>query len=181
MDQSKEDALNVELARLPGLSHAQLKARWLELYGKPLKGARRKLLMLGIAYRLQEEVYGGLPENVLQQLRQLHTAFARNPDHQPMPRLKPGTCLVREWRGVLHEVTVLERGFSHGGQTYETLSEVARTITGTRWSGPLFFGLRKPAVKGSKARGRRGRRVTQEPKANLQPQELQAGEGTRHG
>lgn len=181
MSQSKEDALNAELARLPGLSHAQLKARWLELYGKPLKGARRKLLMLGIAYRLQEEVYGGLPEDVLQQLRQLHTAFARNPDHQPMPRLKAGTCLVREWRGVLHEVTVLEKGFSHGGQTYETLSEVARTITGTRWSGPLFFGLRKPAANGPKVRSRQGRRTAQQPKAALQPQGQEVGEGARHG
>ena len=54
MQPSREDALNAELARLPGLSHAQLKARWLELYGKPLKGARRKLLILGISYRLQE-------------------------------------------------------------------------------------------------------------------------------
>ncbi len=181
MDQSKEDALNAELARLPGLSHAQLKARWLELYGKPLKGARRKLLKLGIAYRLQEEVYGGLSEDVLRQLRQLRAAFARDPDHQPMPRLKPGTCLVREWRGVLHEVTVLEKGFSHGGQTYETLSEVARTITGTRWSGPLFFGLRKPAAKGSKAHSRQRRRAARQPKITPQSQVHEVREEPRYG
>ncbi|MGD9724780.1 MAG: DUF2924 domain-containing protein [Alphaproteobacteria bacterium] len=162
MQQSREDALNAELARLPDLSHAELKARWLELYGKPLKGVRRDLLIRGIAYRLQEQVYGGLPDAIRRRIRLLRDAFARNPEYRPAdkPSLKPGTRLIREWRGEIHEVSVLEAGFSYREKAFDNLSEIARTITGTRWSGPLFFGIKKLRPKAAVTKGERLQRLT---------------------
>jgi hypothetical protein len=118
-------------------------------------------LIRGIAYRLQEQVYGGLPDAIRRRLRQLRDAFARDPNYQPArkPDLKPGTRLIREWRGEIHEVSVLEVGFSYRGKSFDNLSEIARTITGTRWSGPLFFGIKKlgPKLSGAKVKGRRRR------------------------
>lgn len=154
----KQD-LPAELARLDTLALPELKTKWAELYGKPLKGARRQFLIRGIAYRLQERVYGGLSAKTRRRLKQLAKQFARNPDHRPAiaPDLKPGCRLLREWRGVMHEVVVLDQGFRYRDQTYRTLSEIARLITGTRWSGPVFFGLRKPATSAqAKARNDAG-------------------------
>jgi hypothetical protein len=70
----------------------------------------------------------------------------------PARRLDPGAVLIREWGGIKHQVTVLERGFSYSGKCYHSLSEVARVITSSRWSGPLFFGLkpRKPRATGGR-------------------------------
>jgi Protein of unknown function (DUF2924) len=67
----------------------------------------------------------------------------KKPADGPAIRPKAGTRIVREWQGRLHEVSVLENGFEYGGRTYRSLSEIAREITGTRWSGPAFFGMRK--------------------------------------
>ena len=68
--------------------------------------------------------------------------------------LKPGTVLTREWRGTLHKVHVLDPGFAHQGRTYRSLSEIARVITGTRWSGPRFFGVAAQGAEKSSARER---------------------------
>jgi len=144
----KKEDLPAELARLQTLTLPELKTKWVEFYGKPLKGARRDFLIRGIAYRLQELIYGGLSAKTRRRLKQLAKQFARDPDHRPTvaPALKPGCRLLREWHGVMYEVVVLEQGFRHRDQTFRTLSEVARLITGTRWSGPVFFGLKKAAV-----------------------------------
>lgn len=160
----KKGDLPAELARLQNLSLLQLKAKWVELYGKPLKGARRDFLIRGTAYRLQELVYGGLSAKTRRRLQQLAKQFARNPDHRPSvaPDLKPGCRLLREWRGVMHEVVVLEKGFRCRDQTYRSLSEVARLITGTRWSGPLFFGLKKLPPSERSRQAKAGRDVTRQ-------------------
>ena len=74
------------------------------------------------------------------------TRFARDPAFAPVtvPSLKPGTRLIREWKGDMHEVEVRETGFLWQGERYASLSRIARLITGTRWSGPVFFGLKTP-------------------------------------
>ena len=111
----------------------------------------RDVLLRLLAWRLQEEACGGLEPKVLQTLRRLGQAFARDPDHTPTPTLglKPGVELVRDWNGTRHVVRVDADGFSYDGRPLASLSEVARAITGTRWSGPRFFGL--------KANGKAGR------------------------
>lgn len=99
-----------------------------------------------LAWRVQEKYLGGLSQEVLQQLERLGNALDRNPGrNNPALKLRPGVMLVREWKGAKHCVRVLPNGFEYLGKTYDSLSVIARTIAGTRWSGPLFFGLKKPS------------------------------------
>jgi hypothetical protein len=95
------------------------------------------------AWRLQADAYGDLDPATATALKRARTAISRG--KAPMPSassaLRSGSVLVREWRGVTHRVLVRDKGFEHEGKEYRTLSEVARAITGTRWSGPRFFGL----------------------------------------
>jgi hypothetical protein len=105
------------------------------------------LLRRRLASELQARVRGDLPADIRRRLRRLHSAFKTNPAYTPLPGrgVKPGTILTRIWHGVTHQVQVTDRGFEHRGERYTSLSEVARRITGTRWSGPLFFDLKRPA------------------------------------
>jgi hypothetical protein len=130
-----------QLRALPQLSTGALKALWIKLYGQPPPfRVRRELIVPMLAYRLQEQAEGGLSAVVRKRLRVLARA-----DRTRLPRasvpLKPGTRLVREWQGHTHVVSVLENAVEYRGMRYRSLSEVARVITGTRWSGPAFFGL----------------------------------------
>jgi hypothetical protein len=125
-----------------------LKERWRTLYGtEPPPRISEDLLRRAIAYRLQERSLGGLKPSTRRLLRRV--AEEARPRHStsatPAPRLRPGAVLIREWRGTSHQVTVLEDGVLFRGKRHRSLSEVAREITGNRWSGPLFFGLRAPA------------------------------------
>lgn len=134
-----------KLAELQGLDTASLRALWEEAYGRPPpKSLRRDLLVRALAYHVQEQAYGRLSKAARKQLTRL--ALGRSSGSAPpkpaQPRLKPGTRLLREWGGVVHQVTVLEDGFEHRGNRYTSLSQIARKITGARWSGPRFFGLR---------------------------------------
>ena len=99
-----------------------------------------------IAYELQVRAYGGLKPETRQRLRKLYDAFKADPNYTPQPNygLKPGTVLTREWRGVMHKVGVLAEGFEYQGRQYDSLSEIASLITGSKWSGPVFFGFRRP-------------------------------------
>jgi hypothetical protein len=115
------------------------------LYGvEPPARMRRPLLIRAIAYRLQDRALGGLRPATRRLLASVaDDATARRPmDVARDSKVKPGTTLVREWHGVHYRLTVLEDGVQFGGQRYRSLSEVARKITGSRWSGPLFFGLK---------------------------------------
>jgi len=137
--------LDERLARLKNLPLEKLRAEWRSLLGTAPPACRsREVLRQLLAWRIQEKTLGGLSPASRRRLRQLASAFGRNPDHavpaSPLP--KPGTILVREWKGVLHRVHVLQEGFEHEDERFASLSEVARRITGTRWSGPLFFGLK---------------------------------------
>ena len=145
-------SLSYRLTELEGLSAAELRSRLQEAFSRrPPKHMSRDLLLRAQAYHLQEQAEGGLSKAALKRLAYL----ARSGTDQPPPlaglRLKPGTCLVREWRGEVHHVTVLDDGFDYRGVRYGSLSQIARIVTGTRWSGPLFFGLRKRAARGEEA------------------------------
>ncbi len=100
-----------------------------------------------LAYKLQEQAYGGLKPEVKRRLRELAAGLHRDSKktaaqrRDPL-RIKPGTRLIRQWEGQTHHVTVGEAGFEYNGERYKSLSAIARLITGTRWSGPLFFGLK---------------------------------------
>jgi len=132
---------------LPGLGKAQLRALWTENFSKEPPSTLRKQLMVPLlAYRLQEREYGGLSHTARRRLRQI----AASSRMDKPPRLdgdtgpQTGTKLIRSWHGEVHEVIATGSGYEYRGQTYSSLSKIARNITGTRWSGPLFFGVRKP-------------------------------------
>ena len=140
-----EDVAN-ELAAIPDLSRAVLVEQWTTAYGRPPpKGLSRRLLEYAAAYNLQSKSFGGLTPAVR---RKLHRSAKPGEDEASrVPRAvgskgpPPGSRLVREWHGRTFTVDVLETGFLCDGQHYGSLSEVARAITGARWSGPRFFGL----------------------------------------
>ncbi|MDO8433860.1 MAG: DUF2924 domain-containing protein [Candidatus Binatus sp.] len=141
----RTEALAAEIANLAALRREQLQARWRELYRtEPPKKISRDLMIRAIAYRLQENAYGGLKPATRRVLAKVaEDAAARRPIRiAPERTLKPGTVLLRDWHGVQHQVTVLESAIMFQKKQYKSLSEVARKITGTRWSGPLFFGLK---------------------------------------
>jgi hypothetical protein len=107
-----------------------------------------------LAYYLQAQEFGGLSEASVRRLRKLAATFEANPNAvvSNRPPIKPGTRLVREWKEQVHVVEVETKGYAYRGSRYENLSEIARLITGTRWSGPLFFGLRtKPSTESQEA------------------------------
>jgi Protein of unknown function (DUF2924) len=138
------------LALLSGMNKTQLIDFWNELFKvPPPHQLRRNLLIRFAAYRMQEKIHGGLSPATRKRLREFARKFAANPDAElsEAPRIKPGIHLVRDWRGRSHSVIVLENGYEYAGKRYSSLSQVARLITGTRWSGPLFFGLRGDHAK----------------------------------
>ena len=138
--------LSRNLAGLADLDTASLRCEWRRLYrSHPPVHIRRDLLTLAIAWKLQERVYGGLTAAQKHKLAGLAEELRTNGDLSGSPsiRVKPGMRLVREWRGETHSVLVLEDGFEWNGERHPSLSAIAREITGTLWSGPRFFGLRR--------------------------------------
>jgi hypothetical protein len=142
--------LIAKLKDLEYLGLADLRRTWQQYYEMaPPASMSKQLLRLAIGYKMQEEVSGGLSRRVLLQLSSLALApadkrLAKGSRHRPAP--KPGTKLVREWQGKVHEVLALEGGqFACGGKTYPSLTVIARQITGTHQSGPRFFGLKPNA------------------------------------
>lgn len=128
-----------EIAGLCGLSRADLVERWAGLHGSPpLKTMTEGLLARGIAYEMQARQIGGLTRSE----RKALGALARGRSNPSPGLLKAGTRIYRSWRGITQEILVLDSGYSWRGKSYTSLSEVARAITGTRWSGPRFFGLK---------------------------------------
>jgi hypothetical protein len=133
------------LARLPELDLGELRQQWRALYkSEASPHLSRELLVRAVAYRMQEIAVGGLRPGQQRQLRQFARQLKENREEpiRARPELKPGTRLVREWQGRTYEVLVLDGAFSWQGTSYRSLSAVARKITGTPWSGPLFFGLK---------------------------------------
>jgi hypothetical protein len=147
------DKVANRLDSLAKMSTAEMGDLWLELFGgSPPVKVRRELRIRILAYKIQEQAFGGLSTRTRRRLKQIAISLENgnsklNIDQGP---IKPGTRLIREWRGKTHTVSVTETGFEFQGSQYRSLSEIARLITGTRWSGPLFFGLRPglPKVQG---------------------------------
>jgi hypothetical protein len=145
-DASCKNAAVAKLRALADLDAVGLRAQWRRLYrSHPPLHIRRELLVLSIAWKLQERVLGGLTAADKRKLAGIADELGKNGDlsQSPAVRLKPGVRLVREWQGQTHTVTVMEDGFEWQGARRSSLSAIAREITGTHWSGPRFFGLQR--------------------------------------
>jgi hypothetical protein len=150
------------LSRLPQFSLGELRQQWRVLYKADASPhLSRELLLRAVGYRMQEVALGSVRPERQRQLRQFAQQLNESQEVRirPRPELKPGTRLVREWQGRTYEVVVLDGGLSWQGMSYRSLSALARKITGTAWSGPLFFGLkpnRTAALKPSQGPGSAG-------------------------
>ncbi len=142
--------VEAELDRLPKMPIVALRSRYRELFRtEPPEAFGPDLLRRTIAHRIQEQSYGGLSREHQRLLNQLMKAAQAKPNGRlELPqRIKPGSELVRTWNRRTYRVTVLKDGFAHDGRTYNSLSEIALAITGTKWNGPRFFGLRRAAAE----------------------------------
>ena len=140
------DPIAKRLADLPKLSKTALREVWRQLLNAtPPPQQRRHLMIRILAYRLQEQAFGSLTTANRGRLRQLGRALETNSNStfSSVPTFKPGTRLVRQWGDQVHLVDVETSGYEYQGARYRSLSEIARLITGTRWSGPLFFGVKR--------------------------------------
>ena len=140
-----DSSISQRLASLPSLSKPALCELWRQLFKRePPPEIRKDLMLRIVAHRLQEQAFGGLSDVNCRRLRQLASTFEADPDAvlSSRPPIKAGTRLVRQWKEQVHVVEVETEGYEYRGARYENLSEIARLITGTRWSGPLFFGLK---------------------------------------
>jgi hypothetical protein len=143
-----DPTVEAELDRLPRTPIADLRKRYRELFRtEPPKAFGPDLLRRSIAHQIQEKAHGGLPGPTRRLLDQLVKAALAKPNGRlELPRrIKLGSELVRTWKGRTHRVTVTADGFAYEGDKYASLSEIATEITGTRWNGPRFFGLRTKA------------------------------------
>jgi hypothetical protein len=142
------NALEQQLAELPGLSPAQLRSKWRECWREPAPDIGPDLLRRGIAWKLQSRVRGDLPSYIKRELERAADRLRRGEEliSTGRPSLKPGTRLVRQWQGRVHRVLVLDEGYEYDARRFSSLTQIATAITGTHWSGPTFFGLKKRKV-----------------------------------
>ena len=136
----------IDVKTLQQYSIAELKSRWLLVFGNTSSAyASRDFLIQNLVYHAQVRQHGGLSRKTQRRLQQLYKSFKKDPDFRPPASksvLKAGTRLVRKWQGKVHSITVLANTFEYLDKEYKSLSAIARLITGTRWSGPVFFGLK---------------------------------------
>ncbi len=134
-----------QIADLHGKPQGELKLLWQEYFGAEPPAYRKGFLVRGLAQRIQELTFGGLPAS--QQTR-LDALIEDKPSRRKTPEsttsLLPGTKLVRDWQGVAHHVTVTQDGFEYRGRRFKSLSAIANLIAGTRWNGWTFFGVTNP-------------------------------------
>lgn len=145
MSAKHDDALAAEIAQLDGLGLEALRNLWRQRLGRPQHFASTEMTRLWLAWELQAKARGGFDPATRRRLKQLSNPSTSDapPTSPASGALKPGTVLTREWGGTIHRVMVLEEGFAWAGQNYRSLSEIATRISGTRWSGPRFFGLKQ--------------------------------------
>lgn len=149
-----------QLAELPRLPMSELKAKWQELIGPNPPQYNREVLVSRLAHRLQELAYRGLSRSCREQMERLlqeagYDEIGRKPTRPARGRTRDamvaGTKLIREWGGERHEVTAVPGGFEYRGRGYRSLTAVAQVISGSHWSGPAFFGLRRQGRRGGDA------------------------------
>lgn len=126
-----------EVRALRALDLRELRLKWKERYGCPPTFRSTELLRRVLAWRIQEEAFGGLDSETKRLLRRSSERVSAR------QTLTQGTVLRREWKGVVHEVTVTADGFAYGGKSWKSLLVIATEIAGSRWNGPRFFGLRE--------------------------------------
>ena len=141
-----------QVAGLDDMDLRQLRERWRELFDAEPPTYGRAMLMKRLAYRIQELAYGGLGDDVRDQMDRIldgagYDEMGRKGNINKRAGPIPGTLLIREWKGGRHEVTALENGFEYRGRRFRSLSAVAFHITGTKWNGPAFFGTRNGGGK----------------------------------
>jgi len=141
------DAVLAQLAALKTSTTPELKTRWREFFGTEPPPYNRRFLESRLAYRVQELAYGGLRRETIERLERLGEELDGGRAEVRRKRVNDrpiiGTRLIREWQGVEHCATVLAEGFEYQGRPYKSLSAIARAITGTRWNGLVFFGLKR--------------------------------------
>ncbi|QHQ35444.1 DUF2924 domain-containing protein [Algicella marina] len=143
-----KDGIPARLAALKTMPTADLKAEWQDLFDGPAPPFNRRYLESRLAYRIQELAYGGLKPETLRRLEEIGEELDGGDRRKRSRRADQGrpivgTRLLREWQGVEHVVTVTADGFDWQGRPYKSLSAIARAITGTRWNGWVFFGLKR--------------------------------------
>ena len=140
-------AVEAEVACIGTMNKAELRSIWRIKYkSDPPRAFGPDLLRRSLAYRIQEEAFGGLPSRTKRELHHLIALMSKKPTARiELPRrIKSGAVLIREWKGKVVRITVVDNGFLFEGKTFSSLSEIALLITGTKWNGPRFFGLRTP-------------------------------------
>jgi hypothetical protein len=152
MSNSSDQNADVEkdLAELSQSRILQLRQRWRQLFRTdPPVAFGPDLLRRSIAQKLQEQAFGGIAPSVQLEIERIIRLLEGKPNARiELPRrIKTGAILVRGWKGKTHRVTILDDGYAYDGKNYNNLSEIARRITGTRWNGPRFFGLRTNTTK----------------------------------
>ncbi len=121
---------------------------WKEYFAHaPAPKLRVDLMRPILAFRIQERQRGPLPSDMQQRLQEALKTYSPGVNTSPVGRYKAGIRIIREWGGVIHEVQVTDEGYVYQGETYKSLSPIANRITGTRWSGPMFFGTKGKAVR----------------------------------
>ena len=157
------ESISAQIHALKRMTVAELRVKHQELFGTETQSCHKQQLFKRLAWRIQELEYGGLSERAKRRAEEIASDLdarflpprkPKNGDGRHREDLPihaqpggihpvPGTVLVREYRGEVHEATALEKGFEYGGKVYRSLSGVARAITGTQWNGYVFFGLKK--------------------------------------
>lgn len=135
------------LADLPHLTREELACLWLDLIGTPVpKSLSQPLMLRFVAFELQARDQDGLPHGFVERLARTVSESGRG--KAPPAKLRAGGRLLREWNGTTHVVDVVDGGFVWRGETYASLSAIAKEITGAHWSGPRFFGTARKADQG---------------------------------
>lgn len=138
-------SIDAQMAAVAAMSPAELRSHWRDTFRRPPPPVSPDMLARTIAYRIQERAHGGLSRSMVKEISRLSRRVARTGSAADANDLflKTGTRLVRSWRGKTQSVLVCEGGFQFENRNYASLTQIARDITGTNWSGPRFFGLKK--------------------------------------
>ena len=142
-EQELKASVTARVLSLPNCSRGELEEQWRALWGsEPPRHGSREFLTRAVAYGIQAQAFGGLDAKTLQLLRKANQVNGDRPKGLAN-RISKGSKLFREWHGETHEVLVLDKGFAWRGETYSSLSAIARAITGAHWNGWAFFGVKR--------------------------------------